>query len=192
MSLGLPDYLRLGAGVVTLLRQKTAYDTANQDAIASLRTSDQEIELIGLNRIRQQEAINSQVAAEAIKKNATKYDLQRSTRASVSDMAAQMGSTSLSSGSYDAIIRDLKRDGLEVSQRHEQNFGFRLQQLERERTDVELNAAGLVRKSRSKVKAGGSEAGLFAGIAGTLLDTGLQVGFTTDPNTGKTVARSSL
>lgn len=67
MSLGLPDYLRLGAGVVTLLRQKTAYDTANQDAIASLRTSDQEIELIGLNRIRQQEAINSQVAAEAIK-----------------------------------------------------------------------------------------------------------------------------
>ena len=192
MSLGLPDYLRLGAGVVTLLRQKTAYDTANQDAIASLRTSDQEIELIGLNRIRQQESINSQVAAESIKRGANKYDLQRSTRATVSTMAAQMGSTSLSSGSYDAIIRDLKRDGLEVSQRHEQNFGFRLQQLERERTDVELNAAGLVRKSRSKVKAGGSEAGLFAGIAGTLMDTGLQVGFTTDPNTGKTVARSSL
>ena len=191
MSLGLPDYLRLGSGVVTLLRQKTAYDTANQEAIASLRTSNQEIELIGLNSLRQQEAINSQVAAESIKRGATKYDLQRSTRATVST-AAQMGTTSMASGSYDAVLRDLKRDGLEVSQRHEQNFGFRLQQLERERTDVELNAAGLVRKSRSKIKAGGSEAGLVAGITGTLIDTGLQVGFTTDPNTGKTVARSSL
>jgi hypothetical protein len=192
MSLGLPDYLRLGSGVVTLLRQKTAYDTANQEAIASLRTSNQEIELIGLNSLRQQEAINSQVAAESIKRGATKYDLQRSTRATVSTAAAQMGTTSMASGSYDAVLRDLKRDGLEVSQRHEQNFGFRLQQLERERTDVELNAAGLVRKSRSKIKAGGSEAGLVAGITGTLIDTGLQVGFTTDPNTGKTVARSSL
>ena len=75
MSLGLPDYLRLGSGVVTLLRQKTAYDTANQEAIASLRTSNQEIELIGLNSLRQQEAINSQVAAESIKRGATKYDL---------------------------------------------------------------------------------------------------------------------
>lgn len=192
MSLGLPEYLRLGSGVVTLLRQKTAYDTANQEAIASLRTSNQEIELIGLNSLRQQEAINSQVAAESIKRGATKYDLQRSTRATVSTAAAQMGTTSMASGSYDAVLRDLKRDGLEVSQRHEQNFGFRLQQLERERTDVELNAAGLVRKSRSKIKAGGSEAGLVAGITGTLIDTGLQVGFTTDPNTGKTVARSSL
>jgi len=192
MSLGLPDYLRLGSGVVTLLRQKTAYDTANQEAIASLRTSNQEIELIGLNSLRQQEAINSQVAAESIKRGATKYDLQRSTRATVSTAAAQMGTTSMASGSYDAVLRDLKRDGLEVAQRHEQNFGFRLQQLERERTDVELNAAGLVRKSRSKIKAGGSEAGLVAGITGTLIDTGLQVGFTTDPNTGKTVARSSL
>lgn len=192
MSLGLPDYLRLGSGVVTLLRQKTAYDTANQEAIASLRTSNQEIELIGLNSLRQQEAINSQVAAESIKRGATKYDLQRSTRATVSTAAAQMGTTSMASGSYDAVLRDLKRDGLEVSQTHEQNFGFRLQQLERERTDVELNAAGLVRKSRSKIKAGGSEAGLVAGITGTLIDTGLQVGFTTDPNTGKTVARSSL
>ena len=188
-GLGIPQFLMIGSGVIQALNVRHAYGTANRDAVKSLQHSNQEIEYINIDRQRQLEAINGQTAAELIKFKATQYDIARQTRARSATLEASLGAAALNSGSYQLALIDVQRDGLEISQRHEQNLGFRLEQLGAERTDVELEAAGLKRKSRGKIKEGGSAAGAALSLASIIGDTGLQVGFTTDPDTGQLIPR---